>query len=76
MTRPILLVFPGASLMDIHVVPEGVRVACPGCGVVQVFTAVGVTGSAAFVHEDDCPVHARIREAIRRYERATGAEKN
>jgi hypothetical protein len=67
--RPIVVVFPGASLMAIRPVPGGIEVRCPGCDGVQRFPAhAGRVGEAAFLHEDHCPVQARIRAAIDQYE--------
>jgi len=69
---PRLVLLPGASLMEMTPVAGGLNVRCPGCGAEQLFAdgAVGTT-SAAFVHADRCPVHRRIEQAIKRYERAT-----
>ncbi len=64
MSDPIVVVMPGASLMDITPKPWGVEVRCPGCGNVQYFNVT--SGSVAFIHEDDCEVHAQIRSALSR----------
>lgn len=71
MNTPVFVVFPGASLMDVTPVAGGLRVECPGCGAMQVFTPPrnGEHQHWAFTHEDECPVHARIEAAIARYER-------
>ena len=61
-----IIILPGASLMEITPLNDGVRVRCPGCGNVEEFHG---KGERAFAHEDRCPVHARIEKAIRRYER-------
>jgi hypothetical protein len=68
MTTPRLLVFPGASLMDITVHDDELVITCPGC---HALLTVGpaVTGAIEFPHEDNCPVYARIRSALRDYER-------
>lgn len=72
MSAPVLLVFPGASLMDIEPVAGGVRVRCPGCDAEQVFATPGSGQQrcATFEHEADCPVHARIRAAVEQDQRA------
>jgi hypothetical protein len=68
---PIVVVIPGASFMDVTVDDAGdVRIACPGCGCSQTFRVrPGRHELAAFAHEDECPVHARIQQAIAEYER-------
>ena len=70
MTTPIM-VMPGASLMEITTVPGGLNVRCPGCGeslyVRDERARCG--GTMSLAHEDDCPVYARINDAIERYER-------
>ena len=62
-----VVVFPGASLMEIQPVSKGLtRVRCPGCGASQLYTP-GPPGVAnvAFVHEDDqCPVFLRIKSLL------------
>jgi hypothetical protein len=59
-----VIVFPGASLMDITCDDGGLRVSCPGCHAEQHFhLAAGAL--QAFVHEDACPVHERIERATR-----------
>jgi hypothetical protein len=70
MTR--VLFFPGASLMDIRPIPDGVEVRCPGCGAVQTFAFPDQPDatSATFQHEAGCRVYKRIRRAIAMYERA------
>ena len=67
MTAPVLVVFPGASLMDIREVPGGLEVRCPGCGATQHYQ-VGPGQHETFVHEDGCYVHARIQKTILRYQ--------
>ena len=64
-----VLLLPGLSLMELTPIGDGaVRLRCPGCGSVAVLR-IEETGTRAFVHEDDCPVHARIEAAIAAYER-------
>lgn len=71
MSRPTVLLFPGASLMEITPLSSGVQVRCPGCGAVQRFllSEMGTAGHVAFTHEDGCAVHSRIQAAIQQYER-------
>ena len=70
MSAPVVLLFPGASLMDITTTSTGVRVRCPGCKQVQNMTAIdGAIQTAAFVHDDDCQIYKRIQTATRAYER-------
>lgn len=70
MTVPTVLVFPGASLMDISAGPEGIAVRCPGCEARELWRPeAGAFRVEAFHHEDGCPVHARILVAIRQYAR-------
>lgn len=61
-----LLILPGASLMEIAPLDDGVRVRCPGCGNEQNYRGKGYR---EFRHGDRCPVHARIEQAIEVYER-------
>ena len=61
-----LVILPGASLMEITPLGDGVRVRCPDCGNEQEYRG---NGHRAFTHEDRCPVHARIQRAIHIYER-------
>ena len=61
-----VLVLPGASLMEVTLLNDGVRLRCPGCGTEQVYRE---GGSQEFVHEDACPVYSRIANAVARYER-------
>lgn len=70
MSDPILLIGPGTSLLRFTLLPGGVEVQCPGCAATLTL-ANGQTGHVALVHEDGCPVHARIRCAIERYERTS-----
>ena len=62
MTTPVLVVFPGASLMDIRPVAGGVEVHCPGCDTTQLFRGdePGTMRQDAFEHAGDCPVHMYI----------------
>jgi hypothetical protein len=57
---------PGASLMEIVPVNAGLRVRYPGCGNVRIY---GGEQPDDFVHEDGCSVYARIKKAMRLYER-------
>ncbi len=68
MTTPVLVVFPGASLMDIREVPGGFEVRCPGCGATQHYQVGPTVQHGTFVHEDGCYVHARIQKANLRYQ--------
>jgi hypothetical protein len=49
--------------MELTPVADGLRVRCPGCGVVMVMHVGDV-----FVHQDDCAVYERIKKATREYE--------
>ena len=71
MRPPTIVLIPGATLLDITPTSYGVTVRCPGCEHVQHFTTSTGTRHATFLHEDDCPVHARILHAIATYERDT-----
>ena len=75
-----VVIFPGASLMDIRLVSDGIAlVRCPACGGSQVF-ATGPTATivpAVFLHErDDCPLLLRIESALARQRAALEAEQN
>lgn len=63
-----VLIFPGASLMDIRPLAAGlVVIRCPACGASAVFAAnaTGMMVPATFVHEDDdCPIFLRIEAAL------------
>jgi predicted RNA-binding Zn-ribbon protein involved in translation (DUF1610 family) len=61
------LIFPGASLMEITPLDDGVHVRCPGCGAVRIYRDADHRG--AFLHEDGCPIFARIQRATEQYER-------
>jgi hypothetical protein len=64
--RPLVLVFPGASLMEITATSTGVLVRCPGCEQVQhMMATAGAIQTAAFLHKEVCPVQRRIQTAIR-----------
>ncbi|PYR51781.1 MAG: hypothetical protein DMF89_04680 [Acidobacteria bacterium] len=67
-----IVIFPGASLMNIQPLTDGVTlVGCPGCGAVQIFV-VGQPPFTAFVHEDDtCPILRRIQAAMAWLQAAT-----
>ena len=73
MSRTIMLVMPGAALMEITKIPAGVRVRCPGCGEVLIIRDSDAErgGDLSLAHEDDCPIHARINDVIEAYERNT-----
>lgn len=59
--KTVVIVFPGASLMDITPDGGGLRVRCPGCGREQVYDG----GDAAeFVHESGCDVERRVRNGL------------
>jgi predicted RNA-binding Zn-ribbon protein involved in translation (DUF1610 family) len=60
------IILPGASLMEITPLDDGVRVRCPGCGNEQEYRGKGLR---SFQHGKRCPVYARIEEAIGIYER-------
>lgn len=66
MTNPFLLVMPGASLMRITEVTNGLRVECPGCGAVTVYRPrAGRVQHRPFIHAlDDCPTLAAIDRAL------------
>ena len=66
MTTAIMVMMPGASLMEITTVPGGLNVRCPGCGESLVIcdSEVEKGGNMSLAHEDDCPVYARINDAI------------
>lgn len=66
MSRPVLLVLPGASLMRIGLLDgDRVRVECPGCGAVETFRARrGAAIHQPFRHAfDDCPTLQQIDRA-------------
>ena len=72
MTAPVVVLFPGASLMDISEVHGGLAVRCPGCDATEMWRIkAGSVRDEVFRHEDACPVHARIEAAIQSYERET-----
>jgi predicted RNA-binding Zn-ribbon protein involved in translation (DUF1610 family) len=60
--KSVVVLFPGASLMEITPLDDGLRVRCPGCGNEQVYRGDRVRD---FGHEDGCPVYARIQQAQR-----------
>lgn len=64
--REVMLVLPGASLMEITPLADGVRVRCPGCGNEEEYRG---TGDRRFMHEADCSVHQQIARAMRLYVR-------
>jgi predicted RNA-binding Zn-ribbon protein involved in translation (DUF1610 family) len=64
--RHVTLFLPGASLMEITTLADGVRVRCPGCGNAQEYRG---KGHREFTHEDRCSVYTRIKQAIQIYER-------
>jgi hypothetical protein len=55
--------FPGASLLELSPVTDGLRVRCPGCDVVMVVR----DRTDMFIHKTGCPVHTRITKATQRY---------
>ena len=63
-----LILFPGASLMEIRSLAVGVTsVRCPGCGAIMVLTSKRARSPShlAFIHEDpDCPILARIEATL------------
>jgi hypothetical protein len=63
--RPRVLLFPGATLMELTPTAGGLRVRCPGCRATRVVhdDETDVT----FKHEEHCPVYHRIEAATRRY---------
>jgi predicted RNA-binding Zn-ribbon protein involved in translation (DUF1610 family) len=61
-----VLFLPGASLMEITPLADGVRVRCPGCGHEQEYRG---KGHREFRHDDHCSVYARIEQALHIYER-------
>jgi uncharacterized protein (DUF983 family) len=61
-----VILLPGASLMVITPINDGVRVRCPGCGCEQDYRG---TGHRAFRHADGCPTYARIERASEQYAR-------
>ncbi len=58
--------FPGASLLELTAVADGLRVRCPGCEVVVVMRG---DQADVFTHADGCPVYTRIKKGLRRYAR-------
>lgn len=60
------IILPGASLMEITPLDDGVRVRCPGCGHEQQYRG---KGHREFQHGKRCPVYARIEQAMNVYER-------
>ena len=61
-----LLIIPGASLMQITPIADGVRVRCPGCGIERELRG---KGHREFAHKDRCPVYEKIERAVHVYER-------
>jgi len=61
-----LFILPGASLIEITQLADGVRVRCPGCGNEQEYRG---KGHREFRHEDQCSVYARIEQAVHICER-------
>lgn len=72
-----IVIFPGASLLDIRPLTDGMAlVRCPGCGATMVLAA-GSDAHGEFVHEDDeCPVLVRIEAALAWLGAAQAAETN
>lgn len=61
----IVLMIPGAALLDIQPVTGGVRVRCPGCEALHTYAVrAGERRSTAFQHEAGCPLYARMEDAI------------
>jgi predicted RNA-binding Zn-ribbon protein involved in translation (DUF1610 family) len=65
--KPIVVMFPGASLMEITAHDDALSVRCPGCGNEQTYRAFD---EETFIHEERCPTYARIKQAIARYGKA------
>lgn len=62
--RPIVLMFPGLSIMQRQWLSPGMLiVTCPGCGAAAVVSIAAPP--TTFVHENDaCPILRRIEAAI------------
>lgn len=54
---------PGSSLMELSETPTGWVFVCPGCRASLEITK-GISDEVSMVHEDDCEIYARIREAL------------
>ncbi len=61
-----VMFLPGASLMEVTPIADGVRVRCPGCGNAREYRG---NGHREFTHEDRCSVYRRITQAMHIYER-------
>jgi ssDNA-binding Zn-finger/Zn-ribbon topoisomerase 1 len=59
-SRPVLVLFPGASLMNIQLDGDILVIACPGCHE-TLRVRQSRAGHVNFVHEDGCPIHERIQ---------------
>lgn len=77
MTRsfPLILVLPGASLMEVTDDGDSVRVHCPGCGGEITYHDADIQPGGRtdrnILHENDCPVLKKIRAAEARLARMT-----
>lgn len=75
--RPVVLVFPGLSLMDIEVVAGGqVIVRCPGCGASQLFALqADEEPLPPFQHQSTgCRIRQRIEAALAVDQAMTGSD--
>ena len=61
-----VMFLPGASLMEITPLADGVRVRCPGCDHEQDYRG---TGHREFTHGKRCSIYKRIEQAIEVYKR-------
>lgn len=58
-----VVALPGASLMHVQLDGDILVITCPSCH--ESFRVVGPwTGDANFVHQDGCPIHARIQALL------------
>ena len=63
-----LVIVPSGSLLEFALLGSTLHVRCPGCDS-RTTLAAHRGGTLVFAHEDRCTVHARIKDAIRAYER-------
>ena len=73
-----IIIFPGASLMDIPSLAVGMTlIRCPGCGASLVIAGTTLPSQLDFVHGSlDCPILARIETALALLENARAVETN
>jgi len=65
--KTVVIMFPGASLMRITPLDDGLHVSCPGCRREQTYHG---ERAAEFVHDAGCPVEELVRHASDRVRRS------